>query len=1752
MTQVNRYGSFYVVDPNPPNNEMINTEDMFIYVKFSAYPRSRSTYGVKNSSDLFDVNDEVNFISTEIRYGADGKLNPSLQKTYATTEWSSIGSFNNTKSRGVLEGFGIKSISIKYNASLVPVVDITFTDVRGGALFDVIKDDDRVSPYSIFFKMPYPVFKLSVKGYFGQTVDYCLHMTNWTSSFDGSTGNFEISANFLGFQQAFLNDMNIGNIIAAVNTDIGSNKLRGLDWTIDDDNKVNPEYQKLDDFLLKISKLQNESEFIKADLDSFGKLKDLNGQIKLLKTIKSWIGGPLLKQDSNNNETTTIPNNSDYLKTPNKNDQYITQPISPNSNLRIGNEYLSIRDYIVLNNINIGVFHIFMKSLNNIVNSYKEYITSIGNNQELNKESEDLINSFYISDDNDDENYKNYVINKTSSGDINPTDLKDVLYKMGNEKDSPYYLLKDYDENSNNNFQFNITYFNERNQTFYNNILKPDSKVIIFDFRKQRALTENIIISLEKLINQQKEIVQKELNLRINENFKKQSGFDPKINSCFKIIANNTQALVESIHDITQKVEQTNKDYRKSVLNSVETDVDPNLLNVSSVAWPSLFQRKDNGSTEEIYIGEVLDNGNRSFFPEYEFIEKVFENLVSKRKVLSEVYKDSTVGKGLDTDNWFPINPLDYKTNPFLKLNTINDIKGLEEEISKQLLIRLAVLKNYSVWNNTIGSDSPTDYSTLDALIFNSSIRDQKIRDILYNVLTGLNSNSIKNTDYFKENLKDENGVFKFTETQPILFNDTLISGYRDNNKDVEYIILDKNDIINNSKTLNSLVRGSEKYTTIINKKVEEKTYTSFYNSSNNLISNISLLVWDDSVGENLLKINKNLKNNYIINSLYDIDITGTTESNGIGKYINMTNFYTETTTPKCKFENYLTESDLYKKQVNKYSKGLLLLSTLPFKPFKDTIGKLYNGKYEGSRIINIPKYYLYFLGAYLWKTETTVINPIKFDIDFSGMTECSYSIFSNDKNNYLTKIGYLATNIDYRGKDIPVEDELINLPKQTKKLLIKLFTEWVDSNFSNVGGNINGRVELLFSDYKNSDEISVNKEKSASDIKILLSSVSNMIVVAPEIFTSDKLKDGLVIKPSDFDSYINSFKNILTQPGSTKSSNEKSQEDIEKENKSTNKIKLQIYNYFKNINDKWVADSDENGRAFNICGSQDKDLYDYFKFIDRGWRDIGNKANFNLKSFLSLGSNLDTSVYFFISKLLRDSNFLLQILPSYVNFKDEKEVSKIFKPMTTIENNKSSGPIFACIYAGGNSQVLNIGERNNYHYKNDGFNLSTGKIPSEFTDDQNRASVGKTKDDTHSLVGFRVAFGAQNQTIFKNVSLNQQEHRETGEYFRVLGDLVDKRGGTQKTYQGTDLLKIFKSRSYTCSVDAMGCMNIQPMMYFDLQNVPFFNGAYLITNVSHNITPNTMSTTFQGVRQSQYIAPPVDDLTIDLDFNFNESSVTPSINYINLPSTSTLYTIGVMNPNEIFDYNLFNLENFNKLGVPTGLLTDEIINGFISTLNAEGMITNAQVTMFLSNVLSQSKNLTNKEFSWDVPELVNYELKFPIGDTQEGKTIYYGETTSGETEFASAPLYSSGTPNDIAYEIPQQNNDLYNPKYENIYSGDVYRFKPRGYLYVIGRKNYFEFYNKNSTYIINPSDITQTPNSAFDAAVKVWKNQNDLKSPSKTAFDYAKAENGGTSTYFSLTKEACQQFGGSSIEETFITFEKVLRTFDLLDENAP
>ena len=108
--------------------------------------------------------------------------------------------------------FGIESINIVVKGvNFIPQVNINFIDVRGKTLFDSPKN----SPYAAFFHLPWPIFYLTVKGYYGKAIRYRLHLTKFNSKYNSSNGNFEIATTFVGSTYAFLNDIPLTGILNA-------------------------------------------------------------------------------------------------------------------------------------------------------------------------------------------------------------------------------------------------------------------------------------------------------------------------------------------------------------------------------------------------------------------------------------------------------------------------------------------------------------------------------------------------------------------------------------------------------------------------------------------------------------------------------------------------------------------------------------------------------------------------------------------------------------------------------------------------------------------------------------------------------------------------------------------------------------------------------------------------------------------------------------------------------------------------------------------------------------------------------------------------------------------------------------------------------------------------------------------------------------------------------------------------------------------------------------------------------------------------------------------------------------------------------------------------------------------------------------------------------------------------------------------------------------------------------------------------
>ena len=111
---------------------------------------------------------------------------------------------------GTAQSFGIDNISIQTKGfNSIPLVTINFVDVRGKTLFE----SPQNSPYKAFFHLPWPIFYLTVKGYYGKAIKYRLHLVKFSSKFNENNGNFEITTQFVGSTFAFLNDITLTGIL---------------------------------------------------------------------------------------------------------------------------------------------------------------------------------------------------------------------------------------------------------------------------------------------------------------------------------------------------------------------------------------------------------------------------------------------------------------------------------------------------------------------------------------------------------------------------------------------------------------------------------------------------------------------------------------------------------------------------------------------------------------------------------------------------------------------------------------------------------------------------------------------------------------------------------------------------------------------------------------------------------------------------------------------------------------------------------------------------------------------------------------------------------------------------------------------------------------------------------------------------------------------------------------------------------------------------------------------------------------------------------------------------------------------------------------------------------------------------------------------------------------------------------------------------------------------------------------------------
>ncbi len=1555
----NDNGFLKVVDPNPPGREVIPVEDLFIYVKLTA--RSKNRCGPDGDET------EVNFIATKLDSSSEDNI------SYATTDYTEIGGLSvDQNKQGTLEGFGIKSIDITYNASLVPEVNITFIDLRGASLFDVIDKDNRESPYSVFFRLPYPVFELTIKGYYGQPVTYCLHMLDWKSQFNGSDANFEITAKFVGFQSAFLTDIKLQHVLGVIDgTDEGAEKLKNI--PLDENGTTTP---KLSDFLNDISKIDIDIASLQSNNKGFDDLKKLNSIKNILGSLRSYVGSPIPMENKNVNDEKDFKKDIDIIDT----------NIFNSDNFSIGRNILSIRDIIIIKTQDRGYFINFAKEGNRLYREYNKYV--LDNNL---KKYE--LNEFIL------------LLNESSEVDVKSLECGESTCTFKSFSDNFYntesqinkIVTEDRDNSiiktdfrpenitPNNSDDFLIQYESETN-------FKRDDNVVIYDFSLMRDEIAKLEREVQKEIDSKKESLIKEINDEIGQKL----NFNPKIRNVFSVIINNVQAMLETLSDVSTKDIDLNARYRQISSRGYVTDSDTKTKILCP--WPEVV--KDNGDDSiptQVWLGST--GVEERYFPEIKFVEDVIDGFVKTSKELKENRKlAAQVKQSNANDNWLPFNILDYSDNPYIdfsgNLPWKEKTNNIANSFYETIITRALTLFSYTNVNDGKFTNS---YSFLEGSIAVKNIFNKEYPQVISE-----NFNSQQAINYCLNNdIIVESGDNYILKSKKL--NGFDVSGeVTDSNNENLYLIVGPklNPLTSNRNNLDTKVKTTyEDRLSSLQPKKKEKENGIFYLNANYVYNhNISYLVWSKTINDKFIKeIEYDTSYSLKFNSIDDLGGTDNISvlRDGNDKIIS------------------LKESQLWSGNTNEKSRAFLMLNTLPFKRFEEILDKfVVNVKNEQkvSKFLKLPKVYVAWVGAILWRLNETT-DPVKNvgEIDIKS------------KDEYITKLGGVWKDSNFLPTSTTTIDIKNSIPKKTQEHLIEFFDDWFKDDWKTFYSAVSA--------YKNENEDLPNNKRDEKGTRLLtnISKTTLMGVPTPNAF--EKRDFEIKIPKTTFVSYLDNFKigfdKLLDEKQKEETTNSGNGVENNSKVKTTNddKLKLSVYNYFKGLYDKWISGTDD-GKIYNACIGSKDNLIDYFKFINRGWGDIGDKASVNLNSVVSLATDTSYELNLYISKILRDSNFLFQIFPSYIDFKTNEGVEAMFKPFTTIEKDKNNtGPSYVCIYAGGQSKSLALNDVRGL--KDDGLNFDKEDSIKEFT---------KTEDKVNeTLVAFRVAFGSENQSFFNNVSLNQTEHKPTAEYFRQLSEMVDKRGGTQRVQKGNDLYDLFSVRSYKCSVDGIGNMNIQPLSYFQLDNVPFYKGAYLITSVEHSITPNHMTTSFTGLRQSRFSVPVEENTTTFLNIDFDEvdeiAIKLQAQNFVDAQSDVN-NNFQIINPTGEFDITTrLNQTNLNELLTNIGesnIKSEFLSNSLTKWLPKFGLTTNSEVCNFLAQCAFESGRFNYSVEIWDNPK--------PDSD---------GVATNG----SAAQLKYEGKSN-----------------LGNTEKGDGLRFKGRGFIQVTGRSNYKNLQNDTTS----------------------------------------------------------------------------------------
>lgn len=496
------------------------------------------------------------------------------------------------------------------------------------------------------------------------------------------------------------------------------------------------------------------------------------------------------------------------------------------------------------------------------------------------------------------------------------------------------------------------------------------------------------------------------------------------------------------------------------------------------------------------------------------------------------------------------------------------------------------------------------------------------------------------------------------------------------------------------------------------------------------------------------------------------------------------------------------------------------------------------------------------------------------FSTNIKPLFELKYGATELNASNWTTAINDARTKAANNNGNINLTD----IPFTANKAINEVFEIFTIFNSDNAvtetpGGYLNWGNDYILFKYKKGSE----QSKKLAELFTRYEYIANC---SPLIWNRSQEYQGTTFSSTNtnecngvdykfkmsgdfFQKIADEFKkNIASEVGSA--------EGLSYTKDELEQVKFQIYRNCKAIYDKWIAGSaGPNDAIFQCCKTNKEkesvnsnyqsagtlNLIDSFRFVNRSFSDIGDISQINpLIISQQVVDNSNISLYQVIQRVLTDNNFVFTPLPSFINYNDREDLKNMFRPIPCkdLESETTTGPAFICTYVGQTSTKLDLQNNEISQHKNDSFDFTEEtSIPNDFKDSLDPGE--------NTCAAFVVRYGQQNQNIFKDINLDQEEFNETDESLQITDNIANIATKANRTFIGQNLYSVYSVRSYSAEIEMMGNAQIQPMMYFQLENIPMFHGAYIITRVSHSIKPNYMSTKFKGTRIKKNATPIVD-----------------------------------------------------------------------------------------------------------------------------------------------------------------------------------------------------------------------------------------------------------------------------------------------------